>query len=254
MYQKSEAIVLKTIDFSETSSILTLFSRDFGKIRALAKGGRRLKGPFESALDLMSHVLITYIPKRGDVLDLLTESKLIRRFRLNRKNLGGMYAGFYLIELLNEMMVEEESAPELFDSAVETLSQLIDAKPATPTLMRFEWRMLELTGNFPSLDFCVLCGKKVEDSPHIAFGHLDGGVICPKCRSGVPQISMITPMLRNAVWRLVTPNPSQENGETQEAAAIDNSQIGPMRALLNRHMSHLLGKRPVMFDYFRKMQ
>ncbi|MDR1491918.1 MAG: DNA repair protein RecO [Planctomycetaceae bacterium] len=255
MYQKTEAIVLKTVDFSETSTVLTMFSRDFGKIRALAKGGRRLKGPFESALDLMSHVSISYIPKRGEALDLLTESKLIRRFRLNRENFGGMYAGFYLIELLNEMTVEQEPTPDLFHLAVETLSQFIDAKPIMPALMRFEWRALEITGNFPSLDFCVFCGEKIgNSSPRIEFGHWDGGVICPKCRFGTRQISVITPALRNAICQLVTPNQNAENDETQEAAAIDNSQMGPMRALLNRYVSHLVGKRPAMFNYFSKMK
>ena len=247
MYHQTEALVLRTVDFSETSLVLTLFSRDCGKIRALAKGGRRIKGPFESALDLMSHVLVTYIPKRGDVLDLLTESKLVRRFRPTGANFGGMYAGYYLIELLNEMTVEQEPMPELFDAATDALSRLIDGEAVMPVLMRFEWQLLELTGHFPSLDHCVKCDCEVDLSQQrIAFGHLDGGVVCPRCRAGTQQVSMVTPELIRAIEQLsVAEGPE---------IALDPSQQGPMRALLNQYLSHLIGKRPVMFDYLGKMQ
>ena len=247
MYQQTEAIVLKTVDFSETSLVLTLFSRNFGKIRALAKGGRRIKGPFESALDLMSHVLVTYIPKRGDALDLLTESKLIRRFRPTQTNFGGMYAGYYLIELVNEMTIEREPMPELFDVSVETLAQWIAGKPVMPNLMRFEWRLLDLAGHFPSLDFCVQCGREINQTQRrIAFGHLDGGVICPDCLAGMQQVSMISPDLIRAIKQL--------NAVEYGDAEFEPSQQGAMRALLNRYISHLVGKRPIMFDHLAKMQ
>ena len=246
MYVQTEAIVLKTVDFSETSLVLTLFSRNSGKIRALAKGGRRIKGPFESALDLMSHVLVTYIPKRGDVLDLLTESKLIRRFRPTQTNFGGLYAGYYLIELLNEMTIEQEPMPELFDAAVFALSQLIDGQTPMPVLMRFEWRLLELTGHFPLLDRCVKCDCEIDLSqPRIAFGHLDGGVVCSRCRAGTQQVSIVTPELLQAIGQL--------NVDDDSDAVFDPVQQGPMRALLNQYISHLIGKRPMMFDYLGKM-
>lgn len=247
MYQQTEALVLKTVDFSETSLVLTMFSRNFGKIRALAKGGRRIKGPFESALDLMSHVLVTYIPKRGDALDLLTESKLIRRFRPTKTNYGGMFAGYYLIELINEMTIEREPMPELFDAAVECMTQLIAGKPVMPNLMHFEWRLLELTGHFPSLVFCVQCDDEIDLAQRrIAFGHIDGGVVCDRCRAGTQQVSLITPELIRAIrqWNAV------ERGD----AEFEPSQQGPMRALLNQYLSHLIGKRPIMFDHLGKMQ
>jgi DNA repair protein RecO (recombination protein O) len=54
--ENADAVVLRTVDFSETCLILTLFTRQFGKIEALAKGGRRLKSPFESALDILTRI------------------------------------------------------------------------------------------------------------------------------------------------------------------------------------------------------
>ena len=257
MYLQTEALVLKTVDFSESSLVLTLLTREYGKIRALAKGGRRLKNPFESALDLMSHILVTYIPKRGDVLDLLTESKLVRRFRPTRENYGGMYAGLYLIELLNEMTIEQEPVPELFDVTVEALTQLIDGKSVMPVVMRFEWQLLELTGHFPSLDFCVHCDAAIDhNARRIAFAHLDGGVVCPDCRPGTQQVSIIKPDLIAAIKWVASGEGRGTRDEgreaiSEESLATRNSQLATtqMRALLNQYISHLIGKRPVMLDY-----
>jgi len=249
MYLQTEAIVIKKVDFSESSLVLTLFTRNQGKIHALAKGGRRIKSPFESALDLMAHVFVTYIPKKGDVLDLLTESKLVRRFRPTGDNSGGMYAGFYLIELLNEMTIEQEPMPDLFDTAVMALTQLMTKMPVMPIVMRFEWQLLELTGHFPSFDFCVHCDDEIDHTQRrIAFGHLDGGVVCPSCLPGTQQMSVITPELIRAIKQI-----GQNNDDHNSDVVFAPSQQGAMRALLNQYISHLIGKRPVMFDYFKKM-
>ena len=79
--EKTDAIVLRVIDFSETSCVVTLMTRDFGKITALAKGARRRKSPFEAALDLLSVCRIVFLRKTSGAMDLLTEAKLQRRFR-----------------------------------------------------------------------------------------------------------------------------------------------------------------------------
>src|ERR1700759_1186677 len=101
--EKATALVLRVIEFSETSAIVTLLTRECGKVRALAKGARRPKGPFESALDLLGLCRIVFLPKSSDSLDLLTEAKLERRFRPAARDLSRLYAGYYVAELLNEL-------------------------------------------------------------------------------------------------------------------------------------------------------
>ena len=70
--EKTDAIVIRLVDFSETSCVVTLFSRDYGKSNALAKGARRPKGPFDSDLDLFTVCRIVFLHKSSDALDLLT--------------------------------------------------------------------------------------------------------------------------------------------------------------------------------------
>src|SRR6187549_1204547 len=98
--EKAEGLILRVTDFSETSRIVVLMTREFGKISALAKGGRRLKGPFESALDLLTTCQIVFLRKSTSGLDLLTEAKLVERFHPEERELTCLYAGYYVAELL----------------------------------------------------------------------------------------------------------------------------------------------------------
>src|SRR3990172_9397435 len=136
--EKASAIVIRTVEFSETSLVVTLFTREFGKIGALAKGARRLKGPFESALDVLALCRIVFLHKSSDALDLLTEAKLLRRFRPAGRELSGLYAGYYVAELLDELNDLNDPHPEFFDLADETLEALADGKQVGQWLMRFE--------------------------------------------------------------------------------------------------------------------
>ena len=74
--EKALALVIRTHDWSESSRIATLWTREIGKVRALAKGGRRLKSNFESALDLLTVCDIVLIRKSSGSLDLLTEARV----------------------------------------------------------------------------------------------------------------------------------------------------------------------------------
>src|SRR5713226_3230372 len=122
--EKATALVLRTTDWSETSRIATLWTREFGKVRALAKGGRRLKSNFESALDLLTVCSIVLLRKSSGGLDLLTEAQVVRRFPRLGKDLPALYAAYYVAELLADLTEENDPHPSLFDEALGTLDAL----------------------------------------------------------------------------------------------------------------------------------
>ncbi len=242
--EKATAIIVRTVDFSETSLVLTLFTREFGKLGALAKGGRRLKGPFDSALDLLALCRIVFLRKSSDSLDLLTEAKLLRRFRPPGRDLRPLYAGYYVAELLRELTDENDPSPQLFDLADGTLAALAAGEPASRHLMRFELGALRLLGHTPSLVECVECGRPVPLRGRVAFGLSDGGVLCPQHRSGKRHVAAVTPGtletmkqftdLHSHAWRHLT---------------IDSRTLGELRGVLNQYFSHLMGKKPRMHAY-----
>src|SRR2546421_3036700 len=137
--EKTLALVVRTTDWSETSRIATLWTREYGKVRALAKGGRRLKSNFESAIDLLTVCSIVFLRKSSGGLDLLTEAQVVRRFPRLRADLPALYSAYYIAELLADWTEDYDPHPVLFEEALETLACLGAPDVATgPRLMRFE--------------------------------------------------------------------------------------------------------------------
>lgn len=239
---KTLAIVLRVIDFSESSCVVTLFTRDFGKLTGLAKGARRPKGPFESALDLLSIVRLMVIRKSGDVLDLLTEARLEQRFRAASRDLSRLYAGYYVAELLIDLTHDDDPHPELFDAATLALRGLDAAAHVPTTLLRFELAALRILGHQPSLDLCASCGELVADQPRVPFGLIAGGVLCPRCREGKRSVMSLSQAARTTLARELE-GPSLQD-------EIDRGIRGELRGLLNQYISHLIGHRPKMQAFF----
>jgi len=195
---KSQGIILKVIEYSETSNIVTAWTREFGKVSLIAKGARRPKSPFESALDVLAFCRLVFIQKPNQTMGILTEAKLERRFRNRRGKLEWLYGGYYVAELLKCFIEEGEANPWLFDLTNQTLERLdqpIEQKPGdTPAcenqeiaelnvcLICFEIGLLTALGHFPLLTHCVGCGKKRQTDAVVGFAIGAGGIVCPECR------------------------------------------------------------------------
>ncbi len=238
--EKSTAIVLRVTEFSESSAVVTLFTRDWGKISALAKGVRRPKSSFDSAIDLLSVCRIVFLHKSSDALDLLTEAKLERRFRACTRNLSRLYAGYYVAELLNKLTDEGDPYPEVFDCADATLLQLDGDSSIVTTLLRFELTVLRLLGHLPALAECAGCGQALEHGRRVAFGQLEGGVLCALCRPGKRQVVSVSAEGIELMQSLIS-SPTV----TSEALTA----TGEVRGLMAAYISNLLGQRPQMHRY-----
>ena len=159
--EKALALVVRGTDWSETSRIATLFTREFGKVRALAKGGRRLKSNFDTAFDLLSVCRVVFLRKAHGGLDLLTEAQLAERFPALRQDLSALYAGYYVAELLADGTQDYDPHPELFDAALATLRGLggdTADPPAAVTAFELVW--LRELGYSPRLDAWVSAESK----------------------------------------------------------------------------------------------
>src|SRR5437588_4494290 len=157
--EKALALVIRNTDWSESSRISSLWTRELGNVRCLAKGGRRLKSNFESTLDMLTVRDIVFIRKTSESLDLLTEARVRQRFPRLRVDLPALYAAYYVAELLGDWTEEYDPHPALFDEAVDALGAL--GTPGTvPALRiaRFELVLLRELGYEPVLNACAGCG------------------------------------------------------------------------------------------------
>ncbi len=238
--EKATALVLRTTDWSESSRIATLWTREFGKVRALAKGGRRLKSNFENALDLLTLCRIVFLRKSSDSLDLLTEAQVIQRFPRLRTDLAALYAAYYVAELLAEGTRDYDPHPLLFDEALDTLQTLGGAE-CGPRVARFEMVLLREMGYSPVLDHCAGCGGSVAET-ELAFSAAANGVLCRRCRSGQRDSRPLSPATWRTLQELATPGDAWRR--------VWGAQVrAEVRQLLGQYVTYLLGRRPRLLSY-----
>jgi DNA repair protein RecO (recombination protein O) len=239
--EKASGLVLRTTDYSETSRIATLWTREFGKVRVLAKGGRRLRSNFDSALDLLTVCSMVFLRKSSGGLDLLTEAQVGERFPRLRTDMAALYAAYYLAELLGDWTEDYDPHPILFDEAVKTLRDLGQPEVTTGLrLLRFEMVLLRELGYAPILEKCANCRRPLPVTGELTFSSAAGGMVCGECRvsqrgrlnvsraAGQALQGLVDPV----AWRTIAEPPRKE-----------------LRRLFNQYISHLLGRRPRTMDY-----
>lgn len=235
--EQTTAIVLRTIEFSETSLIVTLLTREFGQISAIAKGARRPKGPFEGALDLLAVCRVVVHRKTTDTLDLLTEAKLHRRFRGGQKTLARLYGGYYVAEMLRLLTDQHDPHPEVYDLAIQTLQQIDGDGCVATALLCFDAQALRMLGHSPGTDRCTDCGGDVTPTARIAFSLSAGGIVCGACRSRQPQTISLRSTVLDEFRRL-------QNPALAIPTEIPRPLYGELRALMNRYIPTVVGFVP----------
>lgn len=237
--EKTRALVLRTVAFGETSSVVSLYTRDFGKVRALAKGAWRPKSGFDGGLDLLSSCQVLVLRRSSGGLDLLTEASLEHRFRVGR-SFPAFVAGMYVAELLDALTADVDPQPELFDVAHATLRELSgwddDFNRGGPLLVATELAALRLTGHAPALGRCAECRAPLPDAGRTPFGMLDGGTLCGRCRGGKRAVISVSRDALAAV-RLLAASPGSWRDLSLPPAAG-----GEVRAIMNTYLSHVLGR------------
>src|SRR5262249_14521105 len=237
--EKTAAIVIRLADFSESSRVVTLFTRNFGKVAALAKGAKRLKGPFAAALDLLAACEIVFIRKASSGLDILTEAKLEQRFRPRPGNLGSLYGGYYVAELLDSLSEEYDPHPLLFDEAVLALTRLASETSLDTSVLRFELVILREIGQLPALAACIACGEPVGSASRYGFQPSQGGLICQSCFGEEAPRYLVTPGAAAAMCKLAGMSSSALG-----KLAVSPAQMREMRSVVNAAIAGILGRPP----------
>ena len=241
--ERALALVVRGTDWSETSRITTLFTREFGKVRALAKGGRRLKSNFDVAFDLLSVCEVVFLRKVHGGLDLLTEARMAERFPALRHDLPALYAGYYVAELLADGTQDYDPHPPLFDAARATLRGL-GAGSALDAVSAFEVVWLKELGYGPRLDVCTGCGKVVPPGvTRVMFSASAGGVVCTPCGPAAADRRPLSGAGLTALGGLAAA--ADGMGAVPDLAAVR----GELRGLLGQMVSYVLGRRPRLLGY-----
>ena len=201
MLVSTDAIVLHVFPYSETSVVVRLVTRDVGVQSAMARGAKRAKSRFGTALDLFAQGAAQIHMKEG------RELQTLGAFEINksRSGIGGDLGRFAsasaVVELVLRFGAVDETNQEMFDAVAESLDRIAEAEPARAgeAGLAGAWRLVSQLGFAPSLDACAVCHDEIQDSASAPFSHAAGGVVCRSCSRQYPGARALPPGARAAV-------------------------------------------------------
>jgi DNA repair protein RecO (recombination protein O) len=175
-----EAVVLRHSDWGEADRLLTLFTREMGKLRAVAKGVRKLRSRKAGHLEPFTRVSLQLA--RGRDLPILTQADTLAANTPLKEDLLLLGYASYAVELLDRFTFEEGENRPLYRLFSETLERLSAGTEPAYVLRYYELRLLDLMGFRPQLFQCAVCEAEIVAQDQF-FSSEQGGVLCPKCGS-----------------------------------------------------------------------
>jgi DNA repair protein RecO (recombination protein O) len=174
------------------------------------------------------------IRKSSDALDLLTEAKLVRRFRGAEKSLERLNAGYYIAEMLRVLTDNHDPQPALYDTALAALDQIDGPGNPALALLGFDTAALRLLGLTPTTRRCADCGEPVQPAARQWFAPGAGGVVCERCRGRQHAVMRVPGEALAQLERLLAPH-------TRIPLAIPPDVYPPLRSLVTRYLQTIVG-------------
>lgn len=185
-----DAVVLRHSDYGEADRLLTVYTRQRGKMRVLAKGARKIASRKAGHIEPFTHVKLQLATGRD--MFLLTQADTVDAYLPLRDDLLLTGHAAYALELLDRFTYEDETEnPTLFRLLTETLTRLASRADVWLVLRFYEMRLLDQLGFRPQLFECVNCGREIKPEDQF-FSFSAGGVICPRCGQGLKHLHSIS--------------------------------------------------------------
>jgi DNA repair protein RecO (recombination protein O) len=243
--EKLEALVLRTYNLTESSKIVVLLTSLKGKVRAVAKGVRRAKGKFGSALEPIPHVEAEVYYKEGRDLQTLAQAATRESFPSIRSDLKRLGVASVMCELMEQFVQENEESSQSFVLLLVSLKTLESmTKNYDSLLIAFYLKVLEISGLLPEMDRCVKCSGELKN--HAYLDAASGGALCSSCSSGMGEkvrtgSLKIMQRLLSTDWPLL------------ERTRVPLSSVDEIMRALGVHISHHTGRRLKSSKFLRSV-
>lgn len=227
-----EAIILRHSDWGEADRLIGLFSRESGKLRAVAKGARRLRSRKAGHLEPFTRARM--LLAKGRDLPIITQAETVDAYLPLRDDLLKTGYAAYAVELLDRFTYEEGENRGLFTLLADTLGRIAYLDEPFTALRYYEIRLLDLAGFRPDLQNCVQCGNQILPEDQF-FSPTLGGVVCPRC--GVEH-QEARPVSMNALRYLR--HYQRSSYEAVRKPTIPSAVQKEMESLLQYYINYLL--------------
>jgi DNA repair protein RecO (recombination protein O) len=228
---RDEGIVLKTIKLGEADRIVTLYTRDTGKVRAVAKGIRKTKSRFGARLEPFTQVELMIYKGRSN-LDTITQADILTSFDGVRRDYMKLTSASALVDIVEKITPEREPAADIYDLLHEGMAALT-AGGGAAVVPGFLVKLLSISGYHPSLTLCAGCGDEHELG---AFSPAFGGVVCRSCWHQDRDAIRLTPVHIESMTSLL----DDDLGERQ----LEESMTFEVTQVLRRYAEYHL-ERPL---------
>ncbi|MBT8380022.1 MAG: DNA repair protein RecO [Ignavibacteria bacterium] len=188
---KTEAVVLSKLNYGDTSSIVSLFTKEDGKFNAIAKGARSPKSKYSRIIDPVNYLSIVFYKKESREVQLISDADLINHYSIIKSDLEILKYAYAIIELVKNLMAEHEVNARLFKGLTRILSKLNSSKEKPEVLFgRFFMFILKEVGYEVQTEKCAICSRTLEKDSSYYF-NFEKGLICGKCQEQAVDIYRI---------------------------------------------------------------
>ena len=242
---KSSAVVIGSFPLGESDRVVTFYSREFGKIRGVARAARRVRSRFGSALELGTLGELVFFETGRSELARVDHFDITRPFNRVREDLERLARAAWIIECVARLTAERDRHVALFALLVRSLRALESSRSPARVAICFGVRSIEALGHRPRLDACVECGRAYP-FPRPALG--DGGLVCEACTRPGGDALAISPATIGAFERL-------RSVSWDEAFALPLGRVeAELSALLELQVARLIGHPTRSTKFQRELQ
>jgi DNA repair protein RecO (recombination protein O) len=181
-----EAVVLRHANWGEADRMLTLYTRERGKLRAVVKGARKIRSRKAGHVEPFTHITLQLA--KGRDIPIVTQVETLDAYLPLREDLQRTGYAAYMLELLDRFTYDEEGGnPSLFRLLTDSLERLCQVAEPWLCVRYYEMRLLDYLGFRPRLFECANCGREIQAEDQF-FSPSAGGVVCPRCGTGLPGL------------------------------------------------------------------
>ena len=244
---KTRAIVIKTMDLSESDRLITFMTENHGKVKCVAKGARKAKNQFWGSLEPMSLIHLIYFGREHQSLFRLNHSDIIESFQTIRDDFNKLYTGIYFLDLIDAMILEGHWEPKVFGLLYQALAALNQQNELEPLRRLFEIRLLSLSGYKPQLEHCVIC-RKTPVNGMIPFSYVHNGILCNSCSNSARVDIQFSVGTRNYIKKLL-----EVEIKTCERLKFPKSQTEEIEKVTHRLVLSHLGRELKSYPFIKNM-
>ncbi len=242
-----EAIVLRHADWGEADRILTLYARERGKLRVVAKGARRIKSRKAGHLEPFTRVILQLA--KSHTLPIVTQAETMNAYLPLRDDLVKTATASTVVEMLDRFTYEDESEnPSAYHLLAETLERITTLSDSWTAVRYYEIQLLDFLGYRPQLVTCVNCGEEIRPLDQY-FSVVQGGALCPRCGAGLPgarPISMEALKVLRHFQRSTYPGAQRAQPRPEVRAEVE--------AILQMYITYLLERELKSPEFLKQVR